>query len=165
MFDFLKKREKSAPRGELGNIYATQTGTVVSLSEVPDDIIKEKVLGDGVAIIPKEGKVYAPVDGKITQIADSLHAFGLQTADGLEILVHVGIDTVTLKGKGFKVHVKQGDQIYMGDLLCDVDLSVLEENNLLPHTAILITNMEVIKELQMTAGETQAGVSTIMNYK
>ena len=82
-------------------LLAPLNGKVIPLDQVQDDVFSQKVLGDGIAIQPENGKLYSPVDGEISSIAETLHAYGVSTEDGLEILVHVGLDTVTLKGEGF----------------------------------------------------------------
>ena len=92
-------------------ILAPLTGKAVPLSEVPDSVFSEKVLGDGVAIIPADGKIVSPVDGEVISVADTRHAFGLRTADGVELLIHVGLETVHLNGACFQVFVKPGDQV------------------------------------------------------
>ena len=92
-------------------ILAPVKGKVIPLEQVPDEVFAEKVLGDGVAIIPEDGKIYSPVDGTITTITDSLHAYGFETEDGIQMIVHFGLETVNLKGKGFTSRVKVGDKV------------------------------------------------------
>ena len=101
-------------------------GKVVKIDEVPDSVFADKILGDGVAIIPDDGKFVSPVEGEIVSIADSLHAIGIETVDGVELIIHIGLDTVKLEGKGFSVHVNVGDKVKKGDDLVDVDLDVLK---------------------------------------
>ena len=98
-------------------ILAPVKGKVIPLEQVPDEVFAEKVLGDGVAIIPEDGKIYSPVDGTITTITDSLHAYGFETEDGIQMIVHFGLETVNLKGKGFISRVKVGDKVKAGDLV------------------------------------------------
>ena len=86
-------------------VIAPLSGKVIALSEVPDEVFSQKVLGDGAAIIPEDGKIVSPVDGEISTVSEKLHAYGFTSDDGLEILVHVGIDSVALKGAGFTAHV------------------------------------------------------------
>ena len=110
-------------------ILAPVKGKVIPLEQVPDEVFAEKVLGDGVAIIPEDGKIYSPVDGTITTITDSLHAYGFETEDGIQMIVHFGLETVNLKGKGFTSRVKVGDKVKAGDLVAEVDLDYLKENH------------------------------------
>ena len=103
MLNFLK--------GKQLEIAAPLTGKVIPVTEVPDPVFAEKVLGDGIAVDPTEGTVYSPVDGTIFQIAHTFHAMGIESDDGLEILVHLGIDTVKLEGKGFQSFVEVGQKV------------------------------------------------------
>ena len=105
MFHFLKGKNKE------NVLYAPCKGKVVPLSEVPDPTFSEKILGDGFAVIPSEGKIYAPTDGEIAMVFDTLHAITLTSSSGTEILIHIGLDTVTLKGAPFTAHVAAGDQV------------------------------------------------------
>lgn len=118
MFHFLKGKNKE------NVLYAPCKGKVVPLSEVPDPTFSEKILGDGFAVIPSEGKIYAPTDGEIAMVFDTLHAITLTSSSGTEILIHIGLDTVTLKGAPFTAHVAAGDQVKKGDLLMDVTWSL-----------------------------------------
>lgn len=165
VFNFFSKAEKQRENTHPGQIYATQTGTAIPLSEVPDDIIKGKILGDGIAIIPSNGKVVSPIDGEITIVADTLHAYGIKSSDDLEILIHIGVDTVELKGNGFKAKVKKGDYVKMGDTLCDVDLEFLSSQKLSPHTAILISNMDAVDRIQHFTGEVRLGETIVLKYQ
>ncbi len=115
-------------------------GKAVSLSDVPDDTFSEKTLGDGVAIIPENGKVFSPADGKISLIADTKHAIGFMTDSGLEILVHIGLETVGLKGKGFNILVSEGDEVKKGDLVAEFDLKLLKEKKLNPISPVIVLN-------------------------
>ena len=120
MFNFFKGKEK-------GNVlYAPCKGKVVLLTEVPDPTFSEKLLGEGFAVIPTEGKVYAPADAEVTMVFDTLHAITLTSSQGAEILIHIGLDTVTLKGAPFTAHVAAGDKVKKGDLLMDVDLDKIK---------------------------------------
>lgn len=101
----------------LATVLAPLTGKAVSLSEVPDPVFAEKVIGDGIAMIPEDGKIVSPVDGEISSIAETGHAYGFTADNGLEVLVHVGLETVSLKGECFKVYAKAGDKVKAGDLI------------------------------------------------
>lgn len=116
-------------------------GEVIPVSEVNDKTFSEKVLGDGVAIIPENGRILSPVDGEISSIAQTKHAFSFVSNEGLEILVHVGLETVSLNGEGFKVYKKKGDKVKAGELIAEVDLSILEKNNISPVTPVVICNL------------------------
>lgn len=107
-------------------LYAPLTGTVISLEEVPDETFSSDILGQGLAIWPEDSTVYAPFDGTVIQTVDSRHALGLCSADGMEVLIHVGIDTVDMKGQGFTLHCQEGDQIQKGQPLLTFDPSAIQ---------------------------------------
>ncbi|MGG0835680.1 beta-glucoside-specific PTS transporter subunit IIABC [Bacillus paralicheniformis] len=115
-------------------------GQMISLSDVEDDIFSSKVMGEGIAIIPSKGELYAPVDGEISLLFETNHALGMKTANGVEVLFHIGIDTVQLEGKFFKPLVKVGDQVKAGDLLIQFDLEKIKEAGYDPVTLAVITN-------------------------
>lgn len=123
-----------------GVVYATQTGILLPLKDMPDDIIAQGVLGDGICIIPERDKVLSPVSGRITTIAHSKHAFGITTEDGAEIIVHLGVDTVEMNGLGFSPNVVVGQEVLAGELLCNMDRCLIQEAGYALHTAILLTN-------------------------
>ena len=143
-------------------VIAPLSGKVIALSEVPDEVFSQKVLGDGAAIIPADGKIVSPVDGEVSTVSETLHAYGFTSDDGLEILVHVGIDSVALKGAGFTAHVKEGDKVKAGDLVAEVDLDVLKNNNIPTITPVLVC--DGADELVMTAakGNVAAGKDTVL---
>ena len=143
-------------------ILAPLTGKAVPLSEVPDSVFSEKVLGDGVAIIPADGKIVSPVDGEISTVAETSHAYGFTSEDGQEVLVHVGLETVSLNGECFKVYGKAGDKVKAGDLVAEVDLEYLKEKEINPITPVLICSDTEGKELQYTEGDVKAGESKVM---
>ena len=105
MLGFFKNKSK----GKV--ICSPCNGRVVPITEVPDPTFSEKILGDGVAVIPSEGRFYAPADGEVTAVFDTLHAFTMTTTQGVELLLHIGLDTVILKGAPFKSHISVGDQV------------------------------------------------------
>ena len=143
-------------------ILAPVTGKSVSLTEVPDPVFSDKVLGDGIAIIPVDGKIVSPVEGEVSTVAETGHAYGFTSKDGLEILVHVGLETVSLNGECFKVYVKPGDKVKAGDLVAEVDLTYLKEKKINPITPVLLCSDTEEKELQYTEGEVKAGESAVL---
>ena len=143
-------------------ILAPLTGKAVPLSEVPDPVFSDKVLGDGVAIIPADGKIVSPVDGEISTVAETGHAYGFTSEDGREILVHVGLETVSLNGECFKVYGKAGDKVKAGDLIAEVDLGYLKEKEINPITPVLLCSDTKGKELQYGNGEVKAGESAVL---
>ena len=143
MFHFLKGKSKE------NVLYAPCKGKVVPLTEVPDPTFSEKLLGDGFAVIPTEGKVYAPTDAEVTMVFDTLHAITLTSSQGAEILIHIGLDTVTLKGAPFTAHVAAGDKVKKGDLLMDVDLDKIKEAGLNTITPVLICNTDDYEKISL----------------
>ena len=143
-------------------VYAPLTGKAVPLEQVPDPVFSEKVLGDGVAIIPEDGRIVSPVDGQIVSVAETGHAYGFSTEDGLELLVHVGLETVSLKGECFKVHVKERDQVKKGDLVAEVDLAYLAEKNINPITPVLICSDIDDQDLKCAEGGVEAGKTAVL---
>lgn len=124
-------------------IYAPITGEVVDLTKVPDQVFSEKLMGDGVAIIPSIGQVVSPFDGVVKMDFPTKHALGLENEQGLEMLIHFGLETVALNGEGFTLHVKPGDAIKKGDVLMDVDLEYIRKNAKSDITPIIFTNLNV----------------------
>ena len=153
-----ENKSKSIPQV----ILAPLTGKAVPLSEVPDPVFSEKVLGDGVAIIPADGKIVSPVDGEISTVAETSHAYGFTSENGQEVLVHVGLETVSLNGECFKVYGKAGDKVKAGDLVAEVDLEYLKEKDINPITPVLICSDTEGKELQYTEGDVKAGESEVL---
>ncbi len=116
-------------------------GELTPLSEVPDAVFSEKMMGDGFAIIPSDGTIVSPVDGTIINIFPTKHAFGILSDSGREILIHVGIDTVKLEGKGFEALVTENDRVEKGQPLLKVDLDYIEKNATAIITPVIFTNL------------------------
>ena len=134
MFNLFKKKEKKHVIG------SPAKGKAVSLKEVNDPTFAEEMLGKGAAVIPEEGKIYAPADGEIGMVCDTLHAVSMTTDFGAEILIHIGLDTVKMKGDGFTGHVKAGDHVKKGDLLLEVDLEKVKTAGYDTITPVLVCN-------------------------
>ncbi|TFZ41112.1 PTS glucose transporter subunit IIA [Soehngenia longivitae] len=129
------------------------TGKIIKIDEVPDKVFSGKLVGDGIAILPQDNYVYAPVNGEIVQIAPQKYAIGFRTKENIEILIHLGIDTVKLKGEGFEVYASKNQRIKSGDKLIKVDWDFVSENAKSIISPIVITNMEIIKELKIIPNE------------
>ena len=125
---------------ERKTIYSPAEGKWMALSEVPDEVFASKALGDGIAIFPSIGKLYSPVNGKVTALFPTNHAVGMISEDGMEILLHIGIDTVTMNGDGFQSYVTNDTDVKAGQLLIDFDINKIEKNGLNPCVMILVTN-------------------------
>ena len=140
----------------IGTIYSPCVGQIVNLSEVPDAVFSEKILGDGVCIVPESNSFFSPVDGEIIQVFETKHACSIRSADGLEILMHIGLNTVELKGDGFKSLVKDGDKVKKGDKILEVNLEYVENMGYQLYTPVLITNMSDIKKINITEKKVEA---------
>lgn len=123
-------------------------GEIVDITNVNDIAFSSKMLGDGIAVKPINNIAVAPCDGSITQIFPTNHAFGITTKEGLEILVHIGIDTVSLKGEGFKRLVEVGSQVKKGTPIIEIDLDIIKNLGKDTITPILITNMGVVENIE-----------------
>ncbi|BDR56956.1 beta-glucoside-specific PTS transporter subunit IIABC [Xylocopilactobacillus apis] len=130
-------------------IYAPLTGDLVNLTEVSDQTFSKKLLGDGVAIVPNNGKVVAPFDGEVVTVFPTKHAIGLKSDTGVELLIHIGLDTVNLEGKPFTSHIKDGDRVKKGQLLMDVDLEAIKKAGYEVTTPIVITNTGDFSEITL----------------
>jgi len=152
--------EEKKPLVETIELSSPLTGTVIPLTQVEDAVFSGGILGEGVALIPEEGKVFAPVDGTISAITDTKHAVGMTSNDGVEILIHVGLDTVQLGGEGFVLHCKTGDKVKKGALLLEFDMNKIKEAGFSLTTPVLVSNMNQFVSLkasekkQVKAGET-----------
>ncbi|QII47422.1 PTS glucose transporter subunit IIA [Bacillus paralicheniformis] len=137
MFDKIFKSKKKIKKEE---IFSPLTGQLVPLEQVPDPVFSEKLMGDGVAVIPEEGVLVSPVEGEVVQVFHTKHAIGIQSVSGLDILLHVGLETVELSGEGFNVFIKEGQTVKVGDPLLNFDISFLKSENKEIMTPIIITN-------------------------
>lgn len=126
-------------------IIAPLSGEIVNIEDVPDVVFAEKIVGDGIAIKPTGNKMVAPVDGTIGKIFETNHAFSIESDSGVELFVHFGIDTVELKGEGFKRIAEEGQRVKVGDTVIEFDLPLLEEKAKSTLTPVVISNMDEIK--------------------
>lgn len=130
----------------------------MELSQAEDGVFSEGMLGQGAAILPSEGKVYAPFDGEINMVFDTKHALGLTSQEGIELLIHIGIDTVQLNGKYYHIHVKDGDKIKAGQLLAEFDMEGIEAEGYRIITPVIITNSDNYSSIVVTkTGNIQKG--------
>ncbi|HDP5858908.1 TPA: PTS transporter subunit IIABC [Staphylococcus aureus] len=145
--------EDKSATSELSHIvHAPLTGEVTPLSEVPDQVFSEKMMGDGIAIKPSQGEVRAPFNGKVQMIFPTKHAIGLVSDSGLELLTHIGLDTVKLNGEGFTLHVEEGQEVKQGDLLINFDLDYIRNHAKSDITPIIVTQGN-ITNLDFKQGE------------
>lgn len=130
---------------EVNKIYAPIQGEILALDKLSDEIFSNKTLGDGFAIVPTKGELYAPTEGTIQMVFETKHAIGMQTTNGTELLFHIGIDTVQLNGKGFEVYVRAGDKVKKGDLLVTFDIDLIKSSNLDVTVPVIVTNTDYYK--------------------
>lgn len=165
IFDFLKKSAAPAAPAEPTfpmMLAADAKGAFVPMENIPDEVFAQGILGTCCGIDPSEGKVFAPAGGEITQAPDSGHALGIMADGGVEILIHVGVDTVEMKGDGFSPKVKVGDKVKKGDLLLEMDLGKIAAAG---HPAVVITvvtNTDDFKAVEVVAsGDVEPGADLI----
>ena len=142
VIDTNNKVNEVKPLVEKIQIFAPIKGIIKDITEVPDDTFAQKILGDGVAIIPEEGKVYAPADGTVENIMDSKHGIMFRTNQGVELLIHIGLETVNLKGKYFTAHVENGAKVKTGELLVEFDLNSIKNDGYNTITPVVVTNTD-----------------------
>lgn len=142
------------------------SGKMLALENVPDPVFAKKMMGDGIAVDPVNGKVVSPIDGKIIQVFPTKHAVGISTNNGVEILIHIGLDTVNLNGEGFTSHVNEGDQVKQGELLISFEIDLVREKAKSTVTPIIITNTEDMAEISINDKDNvTAGLDEIMIVK
>lgn len=154
------KDAAAAPKCEPMAVYAPAEGAVIPLAEFPDEVFSQGILGSGCGILPTGEQVCAPFNGTVIQAADTLHAVGLSSDDGVELLIHVGVDTVDMAGKGFRYHVKNGQRVRLGEPLIAFDREVIKAAGHSDAIAVVVTNSDEYTgvELQATGTVTQGTV-------
>ncbi len=156
-----KKQEESAVKG----FYAVANGESIELAEVGDGVFSEKILGDGIAVRPTSNVIVSPCNGEITLVADTKHAIGIKNEDGVEILIHIGLETVSLNGEGFETLCKVGDKVNVGEQLVKVDLDFLREKNIPTVTMMVLVEQNGHQISDYNTNKVEAGKSLILSYK
>ena len=137
---------------EPGKVYAPIKGNVIPSADIPDETFAAGVLGEGVGIEPEEGVVYAPFDGEISSTTDTKHAIGISSPDGMELLIHVGVNTVAMEGDGFELFCAEGDQVKAGQKLMTFDIDKIKAAGYSTTTAVLVTNSDDYPGLEINEG-------------
>ena len=150
MFGFMKKKQETAAAEMIG---APIEGEAVPSSEVSDPTFGEEMLGKGMAIKPSVGKVFSPVDGTVTMVFDTKHALSITSDQGAEILIHIGLDTVTLKGEHFTAHVESDAKVKKGDLLLEFDMEKIKEAGFDVISPVIICNTDEYREVKQFTGK------------
>lgn len=163
-YNKIKSKEKEVENKVIPSLSISSpvSGKLKKLANVKDDVFSQKLMGDGIAIVPSTGNVYAPVDGTMETVFNTKHAYGIRTEEGIAILIHIGIDTVNLKGEGFKSLVKQGEKVNKGQLIAKVDLKKLKAKKVITDIIVLVLpESETAIELPKLTG-TVTSKSTII---
>lgn len=158
-----EKKQKTNTKG--GCLYAAQNGKIIPLEKVPDKTFSEKTLGEGAAIIPTDGLVVSPAKGSVMLVAETKHAYAIETEEGAEILIHIGLDTVNLGGKGFEALVSAGDKVEVGTPLCRVDKELWDSTENPLYTPMLITNSSDYSITVTEDTAAKAGKTCVITYK
>lgn len=147
-------------------LVAPITGKVIPLEEVPDPVFAQKMMGDGIAIEPTEGTVVSPVNGEIVQFFPTKHAIGIKSETGVEILIHVGLETVGMNGEGFEALVKVGDKVTVGTPLLTFDIELIKEKAKSIVTPIILTNGDILEKVQKhDVQDAFKGATALMDWK
>lgn len=165
MFDFLKKETKKEESMEV-KLSSPANGTVISIEEVADPVFSQKMMGDGYAVIPTDGKIYSPVTGKVVSVFPTKHAIGIELSNGVEVLLHMGLDTVELNGGPFTTTVAEGDQVTPETLVSTVDLAALEAAGKNNAMVVVFTNMDKVAEFSLSVkgqASASAEIGTLYN--
>jgi len=152
--------------GKTQEIVAPISGRTVDITEVKDAVFSEKMAGDGLAIDPTGDIVVAPADGELTMLFGTKHAFGMTLSKGVQILVHIGLETVSLNGEGFTALKKQGDRVKKGEPIIKIDRAFITSKGLSLITPIIFTELDKLKSFEARVGvDVVAGVTPILTYK
>lgn len=152
-------------KDKIFKIIAPMNGKVLDIKETPDPVFAEKMVGDGVAIEPIEGLVFSPMEGEIVQIFPTKHAIGLKNSEGVELLIHIGIDTVTMQGEGFEIFVSLGDKVKIGQKLLAFDLELVKSKAKSCITPIVVTNLPPLEIQTKHQGQVSVGSNVIMEVR
>lgn len=149
---FKKNKNKEENKG----ILSLTNGELLELKDVPDEVFSQKMMGDGFAIRSNDGMILSPVDASVEMVFETKHAIGLKSNEGLEILIHLGIDTVKLKGEGFEVFVEAGDTVKAGQPLIKMDVDFIKANAKSDISPVLFTNLDPQKSVKVVTGSVEA---------
>jgi len=149
MFGFLKRKTRA--------IHAPVDGQVIALESVDDEVFSQKMVGDGVAIMPMSHKFTAPIDGTVSKIFPSNHAYSIKSTKDLEVMVHIGLETVALEGKGFTRIANEGDEVKAGDVIIEVDLAYIKEHAKDIVTLIVVLEDSDVKEIDKKLNIVKSG--------
>ena len=144
------------------DIVAPMTGKIVKIENVPDQVFNQKMIGDGLAIEPTEGTVVAPFDGEVVQLFPTKHAIGIRDKNGIEVLIHIGMETVALNGDGFESYVKQGDQVKLGQKLIAFNIGWIKDKAESLISPVVITNLDKVESFMKSEEDTVTGGESVL---
>lgn len=162
MLFFKKNKKEDNKKPDSQVLRAPVTGKMVSLEEVPDPVFSSGTMGKGVGFQPEKNEICAPCDGKIIMIADTLHAFGMETECGAELLIHIGLDTVDLNGEGFKKLAREGQKVSCGTPVISADLAFMKEKGIVMATPMVVTNCDEFELEIRDCGDVAAGETEVI---
>jgi PTS system glucose-specific IIA component len=153
---------------QVEQITSPVNGTVVELANVPDPVFSQRMMGDGLAVQPADGTIVAPLTGELVQLSETRHAFGIRSELGIEVLVHIGLETVALKGEGFEVFVKQGQKVEKGQRIIQVDIPYIKKHAASDLVIMVVTNsqedkfiLDFLNEQTVSAGQSDLLTVTV----
>ena len=158
MFKFFKKKHEPV-------LFTPIEGKCIPIEQVPDQVFAKKMMGEGIAFIPSSNQVFAPCDATVSMIASTHHAIGLINEDGVEILIHIGLDTVNYQGKGFKVYVEKNERVKKGELLIEFDKDFFESENVSLITPMIITNYRQFRLDYLKQDENVTEADVVLRYE
>jgi len=161
MLNFFKKSSNKEVK-----LIAPITGETIDLSKVPDTVFAQKLAGDGIAVDSTGDVIVAPADGELTLVCETLHAFAMTLSSGAELLIHIGIDTVSLNGEGFELLAKAGSKVKAGTPIIKINRDFILNKGFSLITPVLVTNMDIVSELHMNVDQAVvAGQDEVINFK
>lgn len=143
---------------------AVVNGKCIPIEETKDEVFSNKVLGEGIAFLPADGKIVAPVAGAVSKISPEKHLYCIQTKEGVNVVVHIGIGSVRQNGEGFVPMVSEGQKVQAGDMLADVDIDRLKAAGVDLCTPVIVTGHDILDEIECETGDVTAGESVVMRF-
>jgi|SRR5699024_7888141 len=162
MFKNLFGKKEDSPVESSLEIKSPFNGKYVKLEDIPDPVFAEKMMGEGFGIEPSDGEVVSPVTGEVMQVFPTNHAVGIKTENGIELLIHIGLETVAMEGQGFTGHVSEGDSVEVGDKLVSFDMDLVSKEANSTISPVIITNSDILKSFEIVdAGEVSSAQTVV----
>ncbi|WP_052256281.1 PTS glucose transporter subunit IIA [Salinicoccus sp. YB14-2] len=162
MFKNLFGKKEDSPVESSLEIKSPFNGKYVKLEDIPDPVFAEKMMGEGFGIEPSDGEVVSPVAGEVMQVFPTNHAVGIKTENGIELLIHIGLETVAMDGQGFTGHVSEGDSVEVGDKLVSFDMDLVSKEANSTISPVIITNSDILKSFEIVdAGEVSSAQTVV----